>query len=558
VEREQNPTKSPIHLIAAFDLLLRRKGLTSQTLTLQREATRGDRSPQLTLAFRVVVAARDEITRLALRGSRERDLEMHRRTVERLQARCALLEQELAQAISERQLEERLRNANYEAVALALPEDSALVEFVRFDLLDFAAVPARGEKRWSGSRYLAFVVARREPDDELSIIDLGGAEPIDQLIVSFRNAIVAQEGTRVAKEEPESSAYLKVSRELRAAVFAPLEEALAGSTRLFLSLDHSLCLFPFEVLPGNTHEYLIDEYEISYVSTGRDLMWLAESRKSNSLPSAELVAADPDFLLGAKKIDRGATAHNNSHQELNQSRPRMLDDWSAGLGFNPLPGTAAEGRRVADCLGVKPLLGKDVLESQLKKCQSPRILHIATHGFFLPDPTRKPNHDCTSDLNFGETRLRGPGMENPLLRSGLALAGAQTWLNGGDPPQEAEDGILTAEDVTGMDLVDTEMVVLSACDTGLGQALAGEGVFGLRRAFELAGARTLIMSMWKVPDEMTSELMREFYFQLRNGETRLKALRQAQKKIRRDWPEPHHWGAFILQGDTEVIPGWTE
>jgi CHAT domain-containing protein len=121
--------------------------------------------------------------------------------------------------------------------------------------------------------------------------------------------------------------------------------------------------------------------------------------------------------------------------------------------------------------------------------------------------------------------------------------------------EAAEDGMLTAEDVTGMDLLDTELVVLSACDTGLGEVRRGEGVFGLRRAFQLAGARTLVMSLWKVPDEQTRELMVEFYRHLLAGAGRAEALRQAQLTMKARYADPFFWGAFICQGDPEPLRG---
>ena len=136
-----------------------------------------------------------------------------------------------------------------------------------------------------------------------------------------------------------------------------------------------------------------------------------------------------------------------------------------------------------------------------------------------------------------------------MLRSGLALAGANTWLKAGNAPEEAEDGLLTAEDVTGLDLLATELVVLSACETGLGQVHVGEGVFGLRRAFVLAGAKTLVMSLWKVPDEPTRELMEDFYGRLLAGQGRAEALREAQLAMKAKYPDPFYWGAFICQGD---------
>jgi CHAT domain-containing protein len=150
-------------------------------------------------------------------------------------------------------------------------------------------------------------------------------------------------------------------------------------------------------------------------------------------------------------------------------------------------------------------------------------------------------------------RLAGARFENPLLRSGVLLAGFNTWRSGGELPEAAEDGMLTAEDVTGMDLLDTELVVLSACETGLGQIRVGEGVFGLRRAFAVAGARTLVMSLWKVPDEQTQELMADFYQRILSGEGRAEALRQAQLALRAKHPDPYFWGAFICQGDPSAL-----
>ncbi len=193
------------------------------------------------------------------------------------------------------------------------------------------------------------------------------------------------------------------------------------------------------------------------------------------------------------------------------------------------------------------------MEQRLKQVRSPWILHLATHGFFLADQHRDPNQAraWTSSSDLG--RLSGLRLENPLLRSGLVLAGGNTWLKKGPLPPEAEDGLLTAEDVTGMDLLDTELVVLSACNTGLGEIRTGEGVFGLRRAFVLAGAKTLVMSLWKVPDKETCELMEDFYRRILAGEPRAEALRNAQLAMKAKYPHPFFWGAFICQGNPGPI-----
>ena len=228
--------------------------------------------------------------------------------------------------------------------------------------------------------------------------------------------------------------------------------------------------------------------------------------------------------------------------------------------FGRLPGTRMEGERIAALLGVQAWLDTAALEGRLKQtCRSPRILHLATHGFFLQDQPHDPNQH-SRDLGLprgaagGPGRLSGPLPENPLLRSGLALAGANTWLRGGSPPADAEDGLLTAEDVSGLDLLDTELAVLSACQTGLGDVQSGEGVFGLQRAFILAGAKTVVMSLWEVPDDATRALMEDFYRRLTNGEPRAAALEAAQQDLRRTHPEPYFWGAFVCLGNPGPLP----
>jgi hypothetical protein len=315
-----------------------------------------------------------------------------------------------------------------------------------------------------------------------------------------------------------------------------------------------LTRLPFEVLPTGDGRRLIDEYQISYLGAGRDVLRFGAAVSGQ--PTADLVAADPDFNLS---VAAGQDAASLEQQP--QMRGRRSRDLQRGLTtVGRLPGTWAEGERIATMLKVKPCLGKEALEARIKACRSPRILHLATHGFFLEDQPRDPNQEgrglgaLTVQVEGGWGRLAGPGMENPLLRSGLLLAGFNTWFTGGALPAEAEDGILTAEDVSGLDLLATELVVLSACETGLGEVRTGEGVFGLRRAFVLAGAKTLVMSLWKVPDAQTRELMEDFYRRILQGEGRVAALRAAQLAMKEKYPDPYYWGAFICQGEPGPLP----
>jgi CHAT domain-containing protein/Tfp pilus assembly protein PilF len=517
---------SPAAVQAAFDLVLRRKALGAEALATQRDAVYSGRYPHLQAPLAQLAQLRTQIVQTTLAGpALAGNLDAYRQLLDRLHAERERLEQELARQIPELNLERRLHAADRRAVALALTAGVALVEFVRFDVLDFHAVPARRERPWQPARYLAFVLPAGEPD-KVQMIPLGEADPIDRLIAEFRAWITCEveEGrSQKVVEEPADTPAPDEGSKLRAAVFDPLRRALGGRTRLLLAPDGELTRLPFEVLPNQTGgERLIDAYEMSYLTTGRDVLRFAAV--TSVQPTDPVVAGDPDFDLGAAEAD--------------PARP-----------CERLPGTRIEARRIAEKLQVPPWLDGQVLEARLKQVRSPRILHLSTHGFFLTH--RGPEHKpallgpATSRV---VDRLAGVHLENPLLRSGLILAGYNTWRTGGQPPAPAEDGMLTAEDVAGLDLLATELVVLSACETGLGEVRVGEGVFGLRRAFVVAGAKTLVMSLWKVPDQQTQELMIDFYQRLLAGVPRAEALRQAQLRLKASYPDPYYWGAFICQG----------
>ena len=260
--------------------------------------------------------------------------------------------------------------------------------------------------------------------------------------------------------------------------------------------------------------------------------------------------ASPDFDLAAGKKKKTA-------ESITGDGRRSRDFSKSSEPYRLLKGAKLEGKNIGKLLGIKPLLGKDALEGRLKSVSSPHILHIATHGFFLEDqevPDNKAEIDLGMQGEMGMQRLSGAGIENPMLRSGLILAGFNTWLKNGELPPEAEDGIFTAEDVTTLDLTNTNLVVLSACDTGLGDVKLGEGVFGLRRAFTIAGAKALVMSLWKVSDTCTQALMEDFYRRILAGTPKAEALREAQINLRGKYPHPRDWGGFICQGDPGPIP----
>jgi CHAT domain-containing protein/tetratricopeptide (TPR) repeat protein len=530
---------------AGLKLVLRRKGIVIDALTARRDALLSEEDQELVARFRELSTLRAQIAEKTFAGPGSQDLPLHLQLLAAWNEHKERLESEVARLMPGMDFSQRMSDANLQSIASVLPEGSALIEVIRFHRFDFQAAEAEEASRWQSAHYLAFVLLAERPDD-LKLVDLGEADPIDQMILEFRASITGEDESRDFRflRPAPTRAPAEVGTELSAALFEPLLPALDNCRRLFLAPDGDLNRLPFEVLPLGEGRRVIDDFSISYLGTGRDLLRLGTtSRGHHDVP---IVIADPNFDLTGGEISQ---VDEVGDAVIRQSRDLERE----ALRFDRLPGTRMEGEQIAAMLGVEPWLDDLALEKRLKEHRSPRILHIATHGFFLADQERDPNEIRTSPMeaNFGASERMGylSNLENPLLRSGLALAGANTWLQGEVLPSEAEDAILNGEDVAGLDLLDTELVVLSACETGLGDVRSGEGVFGLQRAFILAGARTLVMSLWKVPDQQTQELMVDFYRRILAGTPRAVALREAQLEVKARHPDPQYWGAFILQGD---------
>jgi CHAT domain-containing protein len=246
----------------------------------------------------------------------------------------------------------------------------------------------------------------------------------------------------------------------------------------------------------------------------------------------------------------------------------IVKEWP--LRVRPLPGSLTEGNlilgKIANARRGTLSSGAEASELNVKRLSRPAFLHVATHGFFLEDVERAAPEERMRASGFSALRggqsplgaeptLKGPlQVHNPLLRSGLALAGFNRLADGAEIPSSENDGILTAMEVTGLDLTGTQLVVLSACETGLGETKRGEGVAGLRQAFRIAGARNVVMSLWNVPDQETVWLMDAFYSSYVAGKTPSAALKEARSAVRKRLVErdgvdyPRYWGAFILEG----------
>jgi CHAT domain-containing protein len=273
-----------------------------------------------------------------------------------------------------------------------------------------------------------------------------------------------------------------------------------------MAAEDDLCILPLQALPGRARSFVAEEQQIRYVTTGRDLV--REHPGSDPDSASSVVVADPDYDHGVNREDQGGAA-------------------SGYRRFGRIPGARKEGEHVAGLLKVKPWVGAEATKERVIAVKSPPVLHFATHGFFMPAEDKEDSSSTES-----------------MRRSGLALAGANIHM---------EEGVLTAEDATRLQLANTELVVLSACETGIGDTRIGEGVFGLRRAFLIAGTRSLVVSLWRVPDKETSELMSELYQQLLVGTGLVEALEAAQGRIRQKQSHPYFWGSFICVGDGSAL-----
>jgi len=283
-------------------------------------------------------------------------------------------------------------------------------------------------------------------------------------------------------------------------------------------------------------KYLAQSYGLSYLSSGRDLLRLGRGRPPRT---AALLVGNPAFDEAAPGGSAAVAA----------DRGRRSADL-ASVRFTPLGGTAQEVEAIGAILpDARVATGSEATEALVQKVDGPVVLHIASHGFFLAPragAAAATAHGLELDVSDAyRLRLRAPQSENPLIRSGLALAGANAHSSGGD------DGILTALEVAGLRLDGTKLVVLSACETGVGEPKIGDGVYGLRRALVMAGSDAQVMSLWKVDDEATRDLMVGYYKDLRAGKGRADALREGQLRMLASpgRSHPYYWASFIQSGD---------
>ena len=474
------------------------------------------------------------------------------REIDRLTAQERELSRQLGQAVA-RSVREDPWVAPDE-VRRALPDDAVLVEIARFRVANFQAKGT--EKYFLPPHYAAWVIPPAGRG-EVRLIDLGAAEPIEAAVATVRRAIQPDPAALRERGEPEVEAELHTPLEtLASLVLRPLLPHIGGAKRWVLSPDAALWLVPWAAMPLDGSRYAIEEHAIRYVVSGRDL---AQPAGQSSAGQA-LVMADPDYDLDPAASQRAVRQVLRGRETPAPELALRGLSRAFHLGAIPrLKGTAAEARAIIPTLGsfagVAPVLYTDrwALEAVFKAFARPRVVVLSTHGFFLDDQ-REPPDDKTPMLARDGRSGSKPAVpsENPLLRCGLLLAGCNRAPAGG-----GEDGVLTGLEIVGTDLRGTELVVLSACETGLGTVRNGEGVAGLRQAFQLAGAQSVLATLWQIPDKESARLMSAFFDNLAQGKGKAEALRQAQlaqiesRRKRYGAAHPFFWAAFTLTGGAQ-------
>ena len=457
-----------------------------------------------------------------------------------------------------------------------LPPQAALVQLVRTE-------------RWQPTNegaadvvkkvvYDAFVVTRKtdaadRSDERLDVhwIELGDAAEIDDHIATWRKAILSGEGgtrgKRLSKktEKPDVKSAEASRDQLHQRVWKPISSALGSRPRVVIVPDGDFHRMPWIALPGTQSDYLIEEVQVTTAADGRQLAQLLQQQQRSD-ESAAQGGVDTGqqlenfLLIGGVEYNAELPKPEGGHK-----RQARETTWSF------LQGTREEITAIGDVVPTehtRTLVGEHAMEAAVKsEFERAAVIHIATHGYFADDI----DEDLTNDSARGEAL--GPRQtsttltaRNPLLQCGLTLAGCNcdVWLDAdGLPVDSGQDGYLSAEEIMGMDLGNARLVVLSACETGLGSIGSGEGVFGLQRALHISGVKSTIASGWKVDDRATQLLMTEMYHKMFDeGLSPADALHAAQLRVLRHFNRktgkledsnsqpapPYYWAAFSLSG----------
>lgn len=520
------------------DIILASKGQVSDGMFERQKALIEETDSATVALAQSMKSTRFQLSRLYVEGPGD-DLESHRHRLDSLSRIVRDLEADLARQSASYRKRQDYHDVTAERIASLLPASVTLVEYIRYyhrQLEPEEVVP----------RYLALVMTAA---DVPKIVDLDSGYEIDYLVGEYRahmHRVIDADGSTPYFD----SLYASICGELYARVWQPIEKLIADGGTVMVAPDGALNIVSFAGLMDSSGRYFIEKYGIHYLSSGRDLIRLQDRPEG---ASGLLAMGDPDYDAGVSARQHAfAQSDSDANRGAYVSRavPSRFGELAA-LKVKRLPASRREVELIVDSWRrhtdepavayFDSAASEEIFKTQ---CTGNRVLHLATHGFFRPPRLDLAAYDSRRDTTFVG--------ENPLLFSGLVLAGANRLGEGGDT-LGTEDGYLTAYEVSSLDLKGTELVVLSACESGLGEVKEGEGVYGLRRAFQMAGARTVVSALWPVSDSVTAETMSQLHN--RGNQTLSDRLRElqlnaiAELRARGESDHPFTWAAFIAIGD---------
>ncbi|HEU4925697.1 MAG TPA: CHAT domain-containing tetratricopeptide repeat protein, partial [Vicinamibacterales bacterium] len=579
----------PVEHAQVLDALILGRSLTLDEIGARQRLRSDQRSDSVAALWTQLSASKQRLANMVIRGPSDKAPEQYTGLVDEARREKERIERTLAEQSAAFGSQLARTAIGLDEVRAALPPDTALVSFVKFTRTvvnspSKTPIATRGAPPTTIPSYVAFVL--RPDHSEPAAVQLGRADTLESLILQWRQALmpsVAQPPSATADAAP---TFGVLGANLRRRIWDPVAGHLAGVNRVFVVPDNAVNLVPLAALPVKGSRYLLEDGPtIHYLSAERDLVAASSSATAEGL----LAIGGPAFADGSifASLSKGRAPRTAAGTAANPADARadpvgtVASKSVRGTGSNcpgiqsmqfpRLPGSRREaeevagiwvGSQTADARATnrnRLLTGREASEAAVKQlAPGMRILHFATHGFFLNDDCMPMSADTravgglTTSPQRSQPRRRGLP-ENPLLLSGLAFAGANRRVAAG---LHEDDGILTAEEAASLNLQGTEWAVLSACQTGLGEIKAGEGVLGLRRAFQIAGARTVIMSLWSVDDQATRAWMRALYEgRLNKHLNTADAVRNASlevlqsRRARGQSTHPFYWAAFVAAGD---------
>jgi CHAT domain-containing protein len=459
--------------------------------------------------------------------------------LEQLEVNANYMEKELLKTSKEFSGSKQQEDAIWTDIKSSLKEKEASVEFASFNYYD--------GKRWTDSVYYIALVLKKD-DKYPKMIYLCEEKQLDSVFNFTKgndrakaDQLYASRGIKVKDDGATNKTYSKLYN----LIWKPISESLKEVETIYFSPTGLLNKISFAAIANPDSVYLSDKYRLVQLSSTAEILRLKQKNVQISVSDTAIIYGGINY---EKMKQPGLKADSNEIVAYNRG-PKIDVDSTRGSSWNYLKGTYKEANYIDSLFRKNNISSTFYSDSSATETffknmsgKSPQVIHVSTHGFFFPEPKENYDEFVISQSN-GEKNCRFS--ENPLLRSGLIMAGANFVWKGGEQIPGTDDGILSAYEVSNMNLSQTKLVVLSACETGLGDISGGEGVYGLQRAFKMAGVNYIIMSLWQVPDKETVEFMQIFYNNCINKNTIRESFAAAQATMRKKY-SPYYWAAFVL------------